>query len=382
MKPKFYSTIFIAVSMLLFSCKSATKLYEKGRYDEAVEVAAKKLQKDPDDRKLLDVLQSAYRYAVDDHESQIRNHSASNNELKWEWVYAEYSSLQRLYESIRKSPGVFQAVNPTDYSSYLVTYREKAGEVRYDRGLYLMSSNNKLDYRKAYREFQTALNFIPGDIGIRQKMEEAYNSAVVNVIVSQLEQRSSYQYSSHSSRYQTFDDNIVRYLQQNNSNEFVRYYSEYEARNRNVRPDHLVDVRFSSINVGRSQDDRSTRTVYKDVVVKETVYRPDSIIKEYAKVQAKITTTKRTLRSEGLIVVTVRDQNNRTVWNDNFSGQHFWTTEFASYTGDARALTESDKQLVNRNAEPPPREEEIIRCIMDEIQSKAECGIKDYFNRF
>ena len=84
MKLKLYSLLFIGVSILVLSCKSANKLYEKGRYDEAVDMAAKKLQKDPSDPKLLDVLQNAYRFAVEDHEAQIRNHAASNSDLKWE----------------------------------------------------------------------------------------------------------------------------------------------------------------------------------------------------------------------------------------------------------------------------------------------------------
>jgi tetratricopeptide (TPR) repeat protein len=382
MNPKLYTLLFIVISSLAISCKTATKLYEKGRYDEAVELAAKKLQKDPNDPKLLNVLQNAYRFAVDDHESRIRNYSTSNNELKWEWTYNEYADLQRLYESIRRSPDVFSRVRPTDYSSYMVTYGEKAGQVRYDRGVTLMSNNDKLSYRKAYREFQSALGFVPGDIDIRQKMEESYRLAVVNIVILGVEERSSYQYSSYNSRYRSFDDNILRYLQGHNGNEFVKYYSEFEARNRNIRADQFVDVRFSSINVGRTFDERNTRTVSKEVVIKETVYRPDSVVKEYAKVSAQITTTKRSLRSEGLMQITVRDENNMRLWSDTYSGQHFWVTEFASYTGDSRALSDEDKQLVNRQQQYPPREEEIIRCIMDEIQAKVECGIKDYFNRY
>lgn len=379
MKLKLYSFLLIVISIVAFSCKSATKLYEKGHYDEAVEVAAKKLQKDPDDRKLLDVLQNAYRFAVEDHESRIRNYAASNNELKWESTYAEYADLQRLYESIRKSPDVFNRVKPTDYSSFVTTYREKAGQVRYDRGITLMSNNDKQSYRNAYREFQAALRFIPGDIDIRQKMDEAYSYAVVNVVVLPIEERSSYQYSSYNSRYRNFDDNIFRYLKNNNSNEFIKYYTEFDARARNIRADQFVDVRFSSMNVGRSRDDRNTRTVSQEVVVKETVYKPDSVVKQYAKVYAQITTTTRTLRSDGMMAISIRDESGRRIWSETYTGQHFWTTEYATYTGDARALTESDKQLLNKPQQSPPAETDIINTIMSELQSKVECGIKDFY---
>src|SRR5215813_1881738 len=103
MKTKLYTIFILSVVTFLVSCKSATKLYSKGNYDEAVEVAAKKLQKDPNDKQLRDVIQSSYRYAVQDHESKISNYSSSNNDLKWEWIYNEYSSLQNLYDAIHRS---------------------------------------------------------------------------------------------------------------------------------------------------------------------------------------------------------------------------------------------------------------------------------------
>lgn len=386
MKLKLYAYLFLVGSsaILMASCKSATKLYEKGRYDEAVEVAAKKLQKDPTDTKLQDVILNAYKFAVEDHEAQLSKYNSSSNDLKWEWMYAEYSDLQRLYDAIRKSPDVYNIVQPHDYSQDVQQFREKAGDNRYNRGLQLMrdAGNDKLVYRQAYREFQTALGFIPGDVDIQNKMNEAFNYAVINVVVLPLEERGSYQYSSYNTRYRTFDNNMVTYLQNNNSNQFVRYYSAFDADARRIVADQVIEIRFSSMNIGRTSDERSTRTVSKDVVVKETVIRPDSVVKQYAKVTAKITTTKRAMRSNGMIQVVARDYNNRVTWSENYTGEHYWSTEFASYTGDTRALSEEDKKLVDRQQAIPPREDDIIRSIMDEIQSKAECGVRDYFNRF
>src|SRR5215475_10326843 len=121
MKSKLYFLLFVTATIVLFSCKTAKKMYEKGNYDEAVELAAKKLQKKPNDAATLDILQNAYRFAVEDHEARIRNNSISNNDLRWEWNFNEYSDLQRLYDAIRKSPAVFDIVKPTDYSSFVAT---------------------------------------------------------------------------------------------------------------------------------------------------------------------------------------------------------------------------------------------------------------------
>jgi hypothetical protein len=149
----------------------------------------------------------------------------------------------------------------------------------------------------------------------------------------------------------------------------------------NIRTDQVVEMRFSDIDIDRYRDQRNTREVSRSVVVKETVIKSDSVVKEYATVKAKITTTRRTLRSDGLLEVTVRDFNNQWLWSNTYSGDYNWSTEFSTYTGDGRALSEEDKKLLDCKEQFPPHSDEIIRIIINEIQGKAECGIKDYFNR-
>jgi hypothetical protein len=69
------------------------------------------------------------------------------------------------------------------------------------------------------------------------------------------------------------------------------------------------------------------------------------------------------------------------LWSDNFNGGHRWETEFASFTGDERALSDADRQLINRRPEQPPHENEVMRCILNEINNNALYRIKSYFNR-
>jgi len=382
MKSKLYFLSFSTAIILLISCKTASKLYEKGNYDEAVELAAKKLQKDPNDSKLRNIIQTSYKYAVEDHESRIRNNSESTNELKWEWMYNEYAALQKMYDAIRKVPEINNIVRPVDYSSYLITYGEKAGDIRYDRGLTFMEGFDKKSYQAAYREFQAAERFKPGHRDIVLKMNEAYEYAVTNVVILPIEERYGFRYSSYNSSYQSLDEQLLRDLKYSAGNEFVKFYSDWDARNREIRVDQVVDMRLATFNVGRYYDDRNTRRVSKDVVIKETVYRPDSIVREYGKVYAEITTTRRTMNSDAVLQVNVRDADGRWLWNDNFSANHNWTMEFATFTGDARALSESDKQLIDRRQEQPPHEQEVIRRLIDEINNTASHRIRNYFIRY
>jgi hypothetical protein len=106
-------------------------------------------------------------------------------------------------------------------------------------------------------------------------------------------------------------------------------------------------------------------------------------VKEYATVRARITNTRRTLLSEGDLYLTIRDARGRVLWSDRFTGQHRWQTTFATYTGDERALSESDRsQLSRSNNYNPPREEEIMSELYRQIQLDLSSRLRGYFARF
>lgn len=382
MKLKLYTLFFAAILLTAASCRTAKKLYEKGNYDEAVELAAKKLQKDPDDPKLLAILQDAYQYAVTDHESRIRTSSESNNDLKWEWMYNDYESLQRMYDAIYKVPAVFNLVRPQNYAPYLITYAQKAGDVRYERGVAYMQRYDKQSYRNAYREFQAALRFLPGDREATVKLNEAYAYAVTNVVVLPVQQNGGYVYSSYTVGGNNFDDQLIRDLQYNSGSEFVKFYSAWDARSRNIRADMEVEMQLARVSIGRMEDYRTQRKVSKEIVIKEKVIRPDSVVKEYGWVHATIHNTRRTMTSELVLQLNVRDQNGRWLWSDDIPGNHAWSTEFASFTGDARALSETDKQLTERRRDFPPSEREIMDHLLEKVSNDALWKIRNQFNRY
>jgi hypothetical protein len=388
MKKQFYILIFLLPVFAFYSCKTANKLYNKGDYDGAVELAVKKLNKKPNDTEVKSLLQDAYRYAVNEKENAISNLSQSNNDLKWEKIYSEYASLQKMYTAINRSPEANAVVNAADYSSYLDTYGEKAADARVARGVRLMDNNDRNSFKNAFYEFQAAYKFRPTN-DIKNKMDEAYDAAVIRVVIlpsDQIGYGNSYGYNAGyqhvNYQMQNFEDDVARNLQYNTGNSFVKMYPMYEARNRNIQPDHLLDMGFTNFNLGRVYDERSSRQVSKRVVVKEIVVKPDSIVKEYATVYATITTTRRTLISEGNYRITIRTADGRWLWSDNIRGDHRWQTSFATYTGDARALSDSDQSELNNRECYAPGEDEIIRKILADIGNDVQYRIRNFYSRY
>lgn len=377
MENKFYTVLLAFFIIFISGCKSASKLYNKGNYDEAVTLAVKKLQKKPNDGELKAILKSSYRYAVEDHERRIHQQSMLSDELKWEYIYNEYVSLQRLHDAVRSAPELNDVVQPIDYASYIITYKEKAGDVRYERALRWMENDDKQSFRNAYRELRAALVFKPNDWNIKEKMEMAYEAAVINVLVMPVE-RFGYMHSSFQLR--NFENDVIRNLQYHTNNEFVKFFSRWDAQN--TDPDQVIQMRFNNLDIGRIHDVRNSRQVSKEIVVREIVYRPDSVVREYGRVHATITTTRRTMHSEGTLSMNIRNGRGGWLWNDHFNGDHQWETEFATYTGDERALSAEDKKLISRQQQHPPDEDEIIREITKEIDNNMFYRIRDFYNRY
>ena len=378
---KLYFFILLVASAGIISCKSASKLYQKGNYDEAVEVAVKKLQKKPHDAELQDILVKAYDYAVDDHEARIRNYEANSSDLKWDWIYNEYLDLQRLHDAIFRAPEVFDIVRPHDYSADITAYADKAADAHLSRGDSWMQNQDRESYKRAYREFQAALRFNPGDLNIKQRMDEAYGLAVVNVVIMPTDPY-GFQFSSYNPATSQFGTDLLQALQYNTGNEFVQFYSSWDARNRGIVPDEIIEMKFTNLNIGRVYDERSVRDVSREVVVKETVYSKDSVVKEYKKVKARITTTKRTVYSEGVLALGVHDEQGRWIMNEDIVGQNRWVNVFSRYTGDERALSEEDMNLVKQGRDIQPREEDIIRNITDDIYQQLINRIRNHYSRY
>jgi hypothetical protein len=378
---KFYPLLATASLVFIFSCKSASKSYQKGDYTDAIERGVKKLQKEPNDYETRDLVQKSYTYTVNEHEDQIRILTNSKSDTRYDRIYQEYVALQNLYNTIHQYPEAARVIKAKDYSESVETYRDKAAEVHVQNAERWTKEGTKEAYRQAYKEYVTAASYRPEDFEIRKQRDTAYDHAVVKVILTPIQNLGGYQYSS-SYQLQNFQKDIARTLSYNLNNEFVKFYSEYEARSRNVQPDQVMELNLSRISIGQPSDVKSSREASKQVVVKEIVIKEDSVKKEYATVKANITTTKRTLLSQGDLFITVRDTRGTTIWNDRFTGQHKWETQFTSYTGDERALTETDKTALNQTNATPPTEDQIMDELLKKIQSDLSYRLRDYYTRF
>jgi len=375
---KLYPLLLFSL-LCLAGCKSAGKAYHNGDYADAVELGVKKLQKDPSDEETREIVQNAYQFAIQGGENRIRTLSSSMSDDRFEKIYQEYRYMQDLHLTVQAYPVPARMIKTQDYSGYIETYRQRIIEVYSSRAA-AWKDGTRDGYRQAYREYNNALRYSPQDIELKRKRDSAYEAAVIKVMVVPVQHYNGYQYAGYYG-VRRFQDNIMRALTNNMNNEFVRFYPEWETRSREIIPDQVMELNISRIQIGQPYDSRSSREVSKEVVVKEIVYKPDSVVKQYGRVKAKITTTKRTLLSEGDLVITLRDTNGRMIWTDRFTGHHEWKTEFATYTGDDRALSESDRKALDRDQPDAPGQEAVLEELFRQIQNDLYYRLRNYYNR-
>ncbi|HEY1021980.1 MAG TPA: hypothetical protein VGE06_06690, partial [Flavisolibacter sp.] len=236
-------------------------------------------------------------------------------------------------------------------------------------------------FREAYNAYGRALRYV-NSTDIKKKRDDAYNAAVTKILVVPIQNYGGYSYHSNF-QLQQFQNDVMRTLANNIHDNFIRFYSEWDLRSKDLEPDQVLEMNLGRLMIGRPVDNSTTREVSKQVVVKETVHKPDSVVKQYATVKARITTTRRMLLSEGDLYMTIRDINGRIVWNDRFTGQHRWQMEFVTYTGDERALSDSDKALVNKAPNNRvPSEAEIMAELYRQIQLDLSGRLRGYFARY
>lgn len=378
---KLYSLAIAGSLFLFYNCKTASKSYQKGDYTDAIERGVKKLQKDPSDYETRELVQKSYNYTVNEYEDEIRILSNSKDDNRYDGIYQKYAALQNLYSTIHQYPAVAQMIKVKDYSEFVETYRDQAAEIHLQKANQWMNDKTRDAYRQAYKEYNMAVSYRPNDFQLKKQRDSAYNAATVKVLISPIQNLGGYQYSS-SYQLQNFQKDIIRTLSYNMNNDFIRFYSEFEARNQNIEPDQIMELNLSRISIGQPNDAKTTREVSKEVVMKEIVYKTDSVGKQYGTVKATITTIKRTLLSQGDLYITVRDTKGRVLWNDRFTGEHKWQTEFSTYTGDERALSDTDKKLLNQTAPTPPTEDQIMPELLKQIQSDLSYRLRNYYTKY
>ncbi|HET9053265.1 MAG TPA: hypothetical protein VFM90_03780, partial [Cyclobacteriaceae bacterium] len=323
----------LLVIVILSACASGKKLYERGAYYEAVMTSVQKLRQNPDHKKSMEALKSAYPMALEFLKTDVSNQIASNSANKWRNAIASYDKINQMYESIRQSPAALKIVkDPKNFYTEIGPLKEKAAEESYTAGIDALMKGTREDAKRAYYNFADAQSFSPGYKDVVEYLEKSKDEATLKVMVEQVAVPGRYSLSGGF-----FQDKVEEFLHQNYPDRgFIKFFTPLEAdRIQPARIDQYLRIQFDDFTVGNTNVTERIETVKKDSVKVGEVKVDGKNVPVYNTVTAKVTTVRKEVISRGLLSMIVVDgKSNGVLTHKKFSGEYTWYSSWARFNGD------------------------------------------------
>jgi hypothetical protein len=355
---------FIAMIALLAACRSSKDYLSRSDGDKALFDAVKKLNKKADDADANKALPVLYADAQERHLNRINQYSNYKELSRWDNIIAEYTTLQRMYDAITASSAANRLVRPANYQNDIYTSKQAAAEEHYQQGISFLSNGTRDDAKRAYNLFKQSSRFVSGYKDSKSKMDEAYQAGIVDVVINPVMDNSFFfnsgwgnQGYNYSNEY--FQQTLVRELGGTYANRYpARFYTEWEARRENIKPQWAVDLTLRNLDIPRPATSQSSRNASRQVekgrdstgkIIYETVY-------------ATLTVYRQSFNARADMDVNITEVATRkNIAYNSYSEYYNWADEYATYTGDRRALSDNDLVLLNnRNGNNIPRREDVL----------------------
>lgn len=360
----------LSIAVVVDGCTSGKKALKHGDYYEAVLASVQRLRQNPDHKKSKEVLSSAYQMAVEYLESDAQNQIASNANFKYKAVVVDYERINNLYEQIRTSPGALKVIpNPVNRFKELTEYKGKAAEESYEAGIQSLMRNTRQDSKDAYFLFNDANNFTPNYRESIEMMAQAKENATVNVIVEPaLDNRYSWNFEPAVFGYQ--------------SNMFVKFYTPRQAEEMKVkRVDQFLKVSVNGYSEGLPQISRRTESRTDSVQNGEKTVNGKKV-PIYQKVSANVTVFEKKASSHGSINLWITDAASKAdIQNTEIVSNMTWSDSWAIYTGDIRALTKGNQELVKKR-EPNMGRDYLQSITKKDLDQRLANAIAGYYGQF
>jgi hypothetical protein len=212
-------------------------------------------------------------------------------------------------------------------------------------------------------------------------IDSAKQKSIVKVVISPVQDNSFYYSSSWNNN--SFDITSANLPQQlatdlggkNGGRYPAKFYTDWLAQRDNVSPDWLVDLTLKNVNIPSPDVYNYTRKVSAKVEDgKDTSGR---VI--YRTVYATLHIQRRSINASAQMDMNITDPVSRkNILYDNFNDTYNWQQEAASYSGDSRALSNSDWNLVNNHNHQPAQQEiinELYRGLYPQIKSRISRAV-------
>ena len=375
--------ILVMMTLVLVACTTAKSQYEKGNYYDSVMRSVEKLRKSPNNKTARETLANAYPQAVNTFMDKLENEDHANIDFKFTKAVYTYQQLNKMYESIQRSPGAKQVItNPKKYYKTLDKIKPDAAEEQYAAGMYQLSMGNRENAKQAYHYFLKADKFVPGYKNVGENIDEAYHRSILHVVANlKPVQSRAYELSAD-----VFYRQVENTLAQIENNEFIRFYTpEQAAKNDLQHPDQILELNFEDFVVGETHTKERIEKMERDSVVVGEITLDSGRKKEViGSVDAEVALFRMEVISRGLVnlSITKNGMEDKDLIYQDFPGEFVWFHEWGQFNGDQRALTDEQVAICNnKRINPVPPQQlfvEFTKPIHQQLHNKLLAFYKNY----
>jgi len=360
MKYFFYTVLSLVV---LISCKSSKNYLSRTDNDNTLFDAVKTLKKNNGDTAALHALPILYAAAQERNLRKINSYSTSSELTRWDKIIDAYNTLQEMHDAIVETDAASRLVTPVNYHQNIYDLKQQAAADHYTEATYFLNKPGRSDAKQAYNYFKKADKYVPGYKDATLKMDEAYQNAIVNVVINPVQDNASFFNSSwgnygynYSNEY--FQQTLVRELKGINSNRYpARFYTDWEARRDNVQPDWEINLTLRNMYIPRPQTNTYNRNVSREV----EIGRDTSGKVIYKTVYATLNMSKQSFTARADMEISITDlATHKNITYNTFSENYRWEEEHATYSGDSRALGPNEWAIINNSYYNEPRKEDVL----------------------
>jgi hypothetical protein len=382
----YMKTIFYTLSILLVfaSCKSSKDYLSRGDEDRTFFDVVKAINKKQSNADAANALPVVYQNVSNKHLKKISNYATSNDIAYLDKTIEEYAVLQKMYQAINNSSACSNLITATNFEKELYATKLQAAEAYYNLGNDFLNRAGRDNAKKAYQYFKKSDRYINGYKNATTKMAEAYEQSILLVLINPIQDQSftfntGWGNNNYNYNNEYFQQSLIRELGGKYSTTYAaRFFSDWEINRENIQPDWVVDIVLRNLDISKPDNYSSNRQVSNSV----EDGRDSSGHIKYKTVYATMHINTKSFSANAEMEVNIRDIATRR--NIDFSRcreSYSWTQETANYSGDSRALSNSDWELINnfRNSNEPQKQEvvnELYKKLFPQVKNKISFAVQ------
>jgi hypothetical protein len=354
--------VYLLCFLVLFQgCMTAEKAFNHGNYELSIDLASKKLMNRPGDGRHLQTLSNAFRLANERDMGYIRQWELSTEPTAWENIHRTYQSMSRRQDLVKRATATSVALSGTklfdykDYSVLLAESKDRAVVDLYDAAVKLLSDGDRMKARLAYDKLNRVKSmhsqFKETDRLIKVASEAGKTTVFVQVraadgIGMPLDLEEELTRISVSALNQGW----VEFSQIQSMNQPVHYYLE------------IIYTRFDPgsplTNKSKYTDKAQIQTGTKKTKLDDgqTIIEP---VMQEIKAEINVWKQQKTATIQGKVVLSSSNGSSE-IGNRPIIGQSTFSHEYGKATGDARALSNRSKALINQKPQAFPSDVSML----------------------